>query len=331
MLPGLVRGMEDHAIQMGSLLLDDAFWLLSALTVIVLAWSGIKTLLNQGELTDVLSDLIHAIIFWGIAAWFLREYRDLMEVFVDTFNALVMRLTQSENAWLAGVSGFFSAANAIFDGMTAMLKGMSWSQIIENWGQLMFSAILYAVAALTLFFAGAVYFVVYAASILLLAIGVAVGPIFIPWVVFEPTRSLFEGWLRYMIQAGLYKVTAAVLGMLVAPVISTNLKTATDYFVATQGTNDPVAGAAFPGILRPDLIGPAMAAALLAVLVVVLMLQAPMIASALAGGKLIASGRLPVPRGPNINSRGGPPPPPPPPGGATGSGGASPASGGRTP
>jgi type IV secretory pathway VirB6-like protein len=48
-----------------------------------------------------------------------------------------------------------------------------------------------------------------------IAVAIAVGPVFIPFLVLPITRFLFEGWLKFLIMAGIYYLAAVVVASLI--------------------------------------------------------------------------------------------------------------------
>ena len=60
-------------------------------------------------------------------------------------------------------------------------------------------------------FSGLVYIAMYIISMVLFYVAAALGPVMIPWVLFEPMSFLFDGWVRFVISASLYKVVGLVM------------------------------------------------------------------------------------------------------------------------
>lgn len=71
----------------------------------------------------------------------------------------------------------------------------------------------------------------------MLYVGLAVGPILIPFLLIDQLNFLFNGWLRFMISAALYKVIAVIIGVIALGTI--------DYIVlysqsVNAGTDSPI-------------------------------------------------------------------------------------------
>ena len=297
-LPFAVRAM--------SLTVADAFttngvYILTALTVIVVVLGTLKTMLAQGGFVDTLSDLIRAVLIWGLAAWFLRDYPVIMTPLWDTFDAISNRIAEAGAAGgtgglptgVAGAAGLYQAVNRILSVLgTAWTGGYSsgWDRavyILSGLPQILETTLLAMVAAGLLVMATAVYMLVFATGKCLLAVGLALGPLLIPWIAFESTRGFFESWIRFCVSAGLYQVVATVLMKIVAPMIR---------YVDDWSKAMVASGTDF----NADILVAGMAiTALMSILITVLLLQAPYIAAALAGGGVRVVSGMSLPKGPD--------------------------------
>lgn len=308
LLPALLSTIEVSARNVARLFLGDGQWLLNALTVIVLAWAAIRTLLEQGELTDTIAEVIHTVMAWGFVAWILRNYEGFTDPLLNTFNDISRAIVgmppvsvagtpdASARTIYAGLAGFFDVVNQLTGAMGTIWSGLTWYQFIGNIQPIATGMIILGATVVIMYLAAGIYFVVYASSALLLAIGVGLGPLFLPWFVFRPTRGFFDGWIRFLAQAGLYKVVGAMLLVLTGPMID-KLKDFMLEIYQPGGSQTLAQTAAF----NSTLIAGSTMICLIAILIAGMMATAPFIASALMGGKLVTSGRMPIPKGPNVN------------------------------
>lgn len=76
------------------------------------------------------------------------------------------------------------------------------------------------IAVIFLLMAVVAYVLVIALSMTLFAIGMKLGPILVPWLIWDRTAFLFDGWLRFMLGAGLTKVVAALMATTVAGMLA---------------------------------------------------------------------------------------------------------------
>ncbi|BBO59921.1 type IV secretion system protein [Mycoavidus sp. B2-EB] len=83
-----------------------------------------------------------------------------------------------------------------------------WLDTLRNLSFVLLSFIFKVIAVLAVTQMAIAFMLVAQMSSFLLAIGFCLGPILLPWYIFPATEFLFNGWLRFIIVAGLYKVIA---------------------------------------------------------------------------------------------------------------------------
>jgi TrbL/VirB6 plasmid conjugal transfer protein len=98
---------------------------------------------------------------------------------------------------------------------------------------LAFAAKLIAAAALLLM--GLAFVLVIQLGSFLMAFAFCLGPVLIPWFLLPPTEFLFNGWLRFTIVAGLYKVVAWLMMTLVVNGAMPSLKGLVDQIAQANG------------------------------------------------------------------------------------------------
>jgi type IV secretory pathway VirB6-like protein len=164
----------------------------------------------------------------------------------------------------------FSILNTAFQ-----VPGLSFSSLTDigntfaNTGFWLGSFLMKLLIVAFILFSGLVYIAMYIISMVLLYVAAALGPVMIPWVLFGPMSFLFDGWVRFVIGASLYKVVGlvmiAVSGALYDPLMQASRAAAaggSQYFNFTAAS----------------------AALLISGVMALLMLQIPMIANGLASG-----------------------------------------------
>lgn len=114
---------------------------------------------------------------------------------------------------------------------------------------------------------------------ILVFIGLAIGPILIPWLLWEASEFLFNGWLKFMIAAGLIKVVSAAMLKLTQGVLGG----------LTEATK--VIGESMLTDARIDILASVLMV-LFAGFVGVLMWMVPNIANGLVSGNVSVSGIL---------------------------------------
>jgi len=96
---------------------------------------------------------------------------------------------------------------------------LTWVDMLKYFPVILFTWLLRLIA---LFFMGmmvvAYLFVMILAEVLF-GVGMCVGPILIPWLIWQRTEWLFDGWLRFMVSATLTKIVAGLMTSLMTGVI----------------------------------------------------------------------------------------------------------------
>lgn len=81
------------------------------------------------------------------------------------------------------------------------------------------SAVLLIIAAIVIILSLITFVFVLNAGQLMMYVGLGLGPILIPFLLIPKLSFLFDGWLKFMISASLYKVVAVIVGLLSLGVI----------------------------------------------------------------------------------------------------------------
>ncbi|BBE09511.1 MAG: Type IV secretory pathway, VirB6 components [Glomeribacter sp. 1016415] len=110
-------------------------------------------------------------------------------------------------------------------------KKNSWFDTLSNLSFVLLSFIFKVIAVLAIAQMAVAFMLVAQMSSFLLAIGFCLGPILLPWYIFPATEFLFNGWLRFIIVAGLYKVIA----WLMLTIVQAGINPAMQKFVVQLG------------------------------------------------------------------------------------------------
>lgn len=92
------------------------------------------------------------------------------------------------------------------------------------------------VALLAIGLMGAYLFVIYWGDILAI-VGMVMGPLMVPCLLFKKTEQIFDSWLKFIIQGGFYKLIAALLAVLTLGTINT-IQTQVNAMYAKATLND---------------------------------------------------------------------------------------------
>jgi type IV secretory pathway VirB6-like protein len=245
--------------------------LLTYLSIISISLAGIKLALTSGSLSEPMSKMISTIFVIGLATYLISDGYETM--FIDTIGGLIkhlITLTPNGTPELADMLTRFMEEQFKFIGtIMASFSELSLYDIFFKYGpsliMLGFMFVGMLITALTAMIATLT-------AMVTLAIALAVGPVFIPFMVLEKTSFLFDGWVKFVINATLTKLIVAIIvgiGIASFTAIASN-------FVATS-----------PDQILGSLMGTVLAAFGISGVIGVMLLSAPGLASALTSGGAI--------------------------------------------
>jgi type IV secretion system protein TrbL len=202
--------------------------LLMAIAALSFAFLSVKMMLEASSYMDYLGQFINGLIMYGMVEWVLHNYTSgtgggLVVLFNQGFDQVV-------NAML-GLQGSAVIANNVWAGFQAMLKiGAIVTDNIPggaNSGAIstIFAAVTGALTPMTVvldfvlisflwivLIADAVLFVaIYIYSMMQFAVGMLVGPIMLPWMLLKPFSFIAEGWIKFMVMAGFYRIVGMAI------------------------------------------------------------------------------------------------------------------------
>ncbi len=274
------------------------FWLL---TTILIAWTGIKVVLEESGFNGWISQTVRVLMLVGFTAWFMQT---------ETLSSLAGGFTEVATAVSAGAgaAGGAAAAATPADQVLEILENGGntimkiWSGPVEtvapesdkSWWQSMIDKVSLGalvggltevlsklLISLAVVLALAFYVAILIASQWMLNIALILSPIFIPWLLVEQTAFLFHGWVKFLIVAGMQKVVGALLLGLTG-----SLLTSISTLANTAGASPAYGALSY------------MLCALIAGVMAFLMLQVPSIAAGLVSGLPSTALPLRMPRPP---------------------------------
>jgi type IV secretory pathway VirB6-like protein len=99
-------------------------------------------------------------------------------------------------------------------GKNLVLEKLQWAFMVEDAVGLIISSVILIVAAGFILWSLLTFVFVLNAGQVMLYIGLALGPLLIPFLLIPNLSFLFNGWLRFMISAALYKIIAVLVALL---------------------------------------------------------------------------------------------------------------------
>ena len=318
-LSSMMNSMTQSLHGMGTVLLDDGYEIAAALLVVSTTWILIKWMLSSngsqalGEFVGVMSRYAFVtVLLTGWVGWLggyfeagandianrlnsagvgavsnLATNDTVLESSISTIMTTAGRLLvserETENCYVDNDSVASDMGTAAPKPSSCGKKGsMGWADIFSLPGSVLQIVItwllrLLAVAFLGLMMAALVTVLILAQA--MFGISLIVGPIMVPWLIWERTEFLFDGWLRFTIAGFLTKIIAAIMVAMIFSIV-----------FALRTLGDSVINASTVDLISIDEVV-AFAICVISAVGAFLMWQVPSLASSLmSGGSTSASG-----------------------------------------
>lgn len=200
------------------------FWAIAAL---YMGFLGLKIMLNDGPMAQ-LGELIIAIIAITMVFFPLRYYPTFLGWVNMGFSQIAAQIAggtgATDLAW-AGFRKIMSQALMIFNTMPGLpdvsLKDIfdlqNSSKLLTTWLVDLVASIL---AMLCMTGSAVLFMVIYTYALLMFMVGAVVGPIMLPWYLLSPFKFVAEGWIKFMITAGMYRVVAIAIIAILTPFLN---------------------------------------------------------------------------------------------------------------
>ncbi|MHC2876676.1 type IV secretion system protein [Ralstonia sp. 121560039-2] len=223
-LNSLESSLQSAFSSMSSTLSANGKELEWALYSVMFVWTGVTGMLKGETLGEVFAHIIMHTLMLGIVMMCLNP--SSQSALARTFSTIASQFNADGANLAAGFKGFFTAVSSLWtDGgassssSTANGSGGWFSSLFHTIGDFDLGSMLAALAIVilkvitTVVIAGAA--AIWAANYILsqakLFIGMAVAPVMVPWLIMPYTTFLFDGWLKFMIGAGMMQVVGAIM------------------------------------------------------------------------------------------------------------------------
>ncbi|SMH64779.1 conserved membrane protein of unknown function [Acidithiobacillus ferrivorans] len=219
-----ITNIQKAGVTMATKFIPDAEGLAEILGGIAFTWLGLMIVLSQADVWHMgLRPVFMLAMTFGITMAMLENYAFFATSVVDGFIYAGGVLTSTNAADGFSVAGhMYANTMQVMYTMVMALKihvnGSVFSEIeqiftvIIRFGQTMLLLGPIMAIMLLVFFAFIVTFILFQ---IVIAVAIAVGPVFIPFLILPITKGLFEGWLKFLIMSGIYLMTAVVVASLV--------------------------------------------------------------------------------------------------------------------
>ncbi|NHR04534.1 type IV secretion system protein [Chromobacterium haemolyticum] len=237
LLSQLIDGMNTAAGSMTGALIPAGTSLMATLLAAVIAYQGLMMMLQYTSAMEVVASFIHKSIFFSIAVLLFDNYETLFGVhgaLMQTFdsisgqlnNGLIFR-NQLSNVGVKVIETIMALFNDPPEKTSAADSGF-WDSLTQAFDTIkvlplitgLVAFIFKLVAAFFMIIAGVVLLGQMILANIMITLGAALGPVLIPWIVWEPAAFLFSGWIRFMIIAGMWQVVGSAMFTIVQGVFT---------------------------------------------------------------------------------------------------------------
>ena len=223
----IIHVMQQTGVTMADRFIPDAEVLTGILGGLGFTWLGIMIMLSQADVWHMgLRPLFILAIYTGITLAMLEYYSafsgDVVDGFIYAAGVLTgttpgsgfsvvyqmfSNLGSIESALIHSLNphyltGFSNIPYNVFTFFTTLYRAF------QNAGIVVPMILLMTIIA----FLFGMLFITFQ---IVIAVAIAVGPVFIPFLVLPITRFLFEGWLKFIIMSGIYYLAAIVVASLI--------------------------------------------------------------------------------------------------------------------
>lgn len=212
-LKNLVVGVNDFISDFQQKTTEISEKLFLYLSIIAISFTGIKLAMSSGggSLSEPMSALIKTIFLIGFTFWLLNDGYNLMVL--GGIDGLCSKLAElalpgSGTKFEDGFINFSTAQFGILGDVVKAYTEQGWWETFNSFGSILIFTVL--LMGLFLIFS-LLALIAFMSVIVTVGIALAVGPIFIPFLVLEKTSFLFDGWVRFMIAASFTKVIIAII------------------------------------------------------------------------------------------------------------------------
>lgn len=182
------------------------------LSIISISWAGMKLSMSSGSgsLSEPMNAMVKIIFTIAFTAWLMGDGYNMM--IVGGIDGLCNKLTElalpAGSTFQDGFINFSSAQFNVLGNVIDKYGEQGWYDILTNLAPL----VIFTVVLQVLFIIFALISLIgFMSAIVTVGIGLAVGPIFIPFLILEKTSFLFDGWVRFMLTASFTKVVISII------------------------------------------------------------------------------------------------------------------------
>lgn len=206
---------------------NGLFW---AISFLYFAYLFLKLVIESSSIMEYMGQLISSIITWGMVKFALDFYVSplpgadglgLLGVFNTGFNQVCAAMLGIDAAAIGqsvygGFEAYMKIALIIWNTFPLNLSFnigdiLQTLASLSQWKVLIADFAITCLTMLALVACAGMYIAIYAYAMMLFAVGMMLGPIMIPWKLLSPFSYIADGWMKFMVLAGMYKVVALAI------------------------------------------------------------------------------------------------------------------------
>jgi type IV secretory pathway TrbL component len=217
----MVGVLQAAGLTLAGGLLPVGMKLLLALATLRVCWDGIRMAFDQEGLNQFAANFVNTILVVGILIWILQPdvgvYANLVGYIDGGFDWISQALVDKVTNGMSGKGVVGSIGTLFIDGMKdlittifTLVSELSLTNIgnsLSNVVGVFFYLFCIFIATVAMCIALATYI----NAVLLFAIGVALGPILIPWFVWTPMKEAAEHWFGFVMAAAAQKMMVILI------------------------------------------------------------------------------------------------------------------------
>lgn len=219
--------------------------LLNALAALLFAWTGIKMMLEFEPVYSAVAKMINTVLLWGFASFLIGTagggglFTELQQGLRSISNAVAPAGTNGDKfvvmgrmvdtatkIWLgpkkeeipptqgqdsAGATSPEASVGSGSNGKGGWLRSIFSGAVLEDVLFGLLSIITRFFVGCFVLISGLLYFGAIIVAAVMFKIAAVMMPFMVPWILFEATSFIFDGWLRFTITAGLQVVVANIM------------------------------------------------------------------------------------------------------------------------
>lgn len=211
----VLAAITAHGAAMTPRLVPFGTQLLFYFGVIAISWKVITAVLADTDIRGILVKLLPLSIVLGVASWLIKDLDSHAEAFVSGFDWIAITVTGAapgSSPLDATMGSLGRVANSLWVSMgSSGDTPPDWIDTIKNtlsggagfWIKVFTLAIMIIVSAITA--------AIYVMSQVLVGVGIALAPVFIPFIALPKLNFVFEGWLKFVWTAAVMRLVGQVM------------------------------------------------------------------------------------------------------------------------